>query len=67
MGDPMPDLAMPVFNREPITSLLGVMHFPNDFKKAGVLAAWKLAGVLQSASNEQVAEIGSDRIWAVHA
>jgi hypothetical protein len=61
----MPDLAMPVFNREPITSLFGVMHFPNDFEKAGILAAWKLAGALQSASNEQVAEIGSDRIWAV--
>jgi hypothetical protein len=61
----MPDLAMPVFNREPITSLFGVMHFPNDFEKAGILAAWKLAGILQSASNERVAEIGSDRIWAV--
>jgi hypothetical protein len=59
----MPDLA--VFNCEPITSLFGVMHFPNDSKKAGILAAWKLAGWLQSASNEQIAEIGSDRIWAV--
>jgi hypothetical protein len=62
----MPDLAMPVFNSEPIFSLFGVMHFPNNFEKAGIWAAWKLAGALQSASNEQVAEIGSDRIWAVH-
>ncbi len=57
---------MPVFNREPLTSLFGVMLFPNDFEKAGILAAWNLASVLQSASNEQVAEIGSDLIWAVH-
>jgi hypothetical protein len=62
----MPDLAMPVFNREPITSLVGIMHFPTDFKKAGVLASWQLAGALQAAPNEQVAAIGSDRIWAVH-
>jgi hypothetical protein len=61
----MPDLAMPVFNREPIFSLFGVMHFPNNFEKAGIWAAWKLSGALQSASNEQVAEIGYDRIWAV--
>jgi hypothetical protein len=62
----MPDLAMPVFNREPITSLFGVMHFPNNIEKAGIWAAWNLASILQSASDEQVAEIGSDRIWAVH-
>jgi hypothetical protein len=63
----MPDLAMPVFNREPVTSLFGIMHFPNDFEKAGIWAAWNLDGMLQSAPNEQVEEIGSNRIWAVHA
>jgi hypothetical protein len=61
----MPDVEMPVFNRDPITSLIGVMHFPNDFEKAGILPAWRLAGILQSASNEDVAQFGSDRIWAV--
>jgi hypothetical protein len=61
----MPDFEIQIFNREPITSLFGAMHFPNDFEKAGILAAWKFAGILRSATNEQVAAIGSDRIWAV--
>ena len=61
----MPDLSMPVFNGDPVTSLFGVIHFPNDFEKAGILASWKLSGALQAASNEEVAGIPSDRIWAV--
>lgn len=63
----MPDLAMPVFNCEPITSLIGTMIFPNDSKKAGALASWHLAGALGAAPNEHVAEIDPDLIWAVHA
>ena len=51
----MPDLAMPIFNCEPISSLVGVMHFPDDFEKAAIVASWKLGGALQAASNEQIA------------
>ena len=59
---------MPVFNREPISSLVGVMHFPGDFEKAAIVASWKLGGALQAASNEQIALIDRTepgRIWAV--
>jgi hypothetical protein len=38
----------PIFHGEPATSLLAIMIFPNDVKKAKALAAWKLAsGPLQ--------------------
>jgi hypothetical protein len=65
----MPDLATPIFNCEPISSLVGAMHFPDDFEKAAIVASWKLGGALQAASNEQIALIDRTdpgRIWAVH-
>jgi len=33
---------LPVFNDEPMTSLLGAMRFPNDLKKAAAYASWCL-------------------------
>jgi hypothetical protein len=62
----MPDLVMQIFNRDPITSLLGWVVFPNDFEKAAILASWRLAGALQAAPNEQVERIHRDQLWTVH-
>lgn len=40
---------LPIFHGEPLTSLQAVMVFPNDLKKAGAYAAWKLARYLHIA------------------
>lgn len=40
---------LPIFHGEPVTSLQAVMVFPNDLKKAGAYAAWKLARYLHTA------------------
>ena len=61
----MPDLAMPIFNAELVTSLYGNMCFPASFAKAGITASWMLDGALQSATGEQIEMIGSDRVWSV--
>jgi hypothetical protein len=34
---------LPVFNDEPMASLLGVMRFPNDLEKAAAYASWCMA------------------------
>jgi hypothetical protein len=48
----MPDLAMPVFNCEPVTSLVGNMLFPNDAGEAMAAAAWHLDGAILNAPSD---------------
>jgi hypothetical protein len=59
--------ALPVFNEEPLTSVLGVMRFPEDLGKARLYASWKLAGGIVESAQQQgefspgaLASIGRD-------
>jgi hypothetical protein len=44
----MPDEVFPIFNNEPLSSLFGVMHFPDDLEKAETFACWWLTATGQS-------------------
>lgn len=61
----MPDLCMPVFNQEPVTSLIGNMVFPNDPGKAMTVAAWFLDGAILAASNEDISRVPAELIWSI--
>ena len=43
----MPDEVFPIFNNEPLSSLLGVMRFPDDQEKAETYACWRLTNTGQ--------------------
>jgi hypothetical protein len=53
---------LPVFNDEPMTSLLGVMRFPNDLEKAAAYASWCLANKIKP---NDAATIGIERILPI--
>ena len=55
---------LPVFNDEPMTSLLGVMRFPNDLEKAAAYASWCLAKGIEIKPND-AATIGIERILPI--
>jgi hypothetical protein len=63
----MPDLAMPIFNCEPVTSLVGNMLFPNDAGEAMSAAAWHLDGAVLNAPSDALRGIDESRLWAIHA
>jgi hypothetical protein len=53
---------LPVFNDEPMTSLLGVMRFPNDLKKAAAYASCCLAAKM---TPDKAVTIGIARILPI--
>jgi hypothetical protein len=63
----MPDLAMPIFNCEPVTSLVGNMLFPNDAGEAMSAAAWHLDGAVLNAPSDALRGIDESRLWAIRA
>jgi hypothetical protein len=58
---------MPVFNCEPVTSLVGNMLFPNDAGEAMAAAAWHLDGAILNAPSEALRGMEESRFWAIHA
>jgi hypothetical protein len=61
----MPDLAMPVFNREPLTSIVGNM--PNDAGEAMAASSWHLDGAILNAPSDALHGVDESRFWAIHA
>src|SRR5262249_44881257 len=63
----MPDLAMPIFNQEPVTSLIGNMIFPNDPAEAMATASWILDGAILNSTLEQYHGIDESIVFGVRA
>jgi hypothetical protein len=63
----MPDLAMPIFNCEPLTSLIGNMFFPNDAEAAMAVAAWHLDGIILNAPSDALRGMDESLFWAIRA
>jgi hypothetical protein len=55
---------LPVFNDEPMASLLGVMRFPNDLEKAAAYASWCMAKGIKIKPND-AETIGIERILPI--
>jgi len=58
---------MPIFNCEPVTSLVGNMLFPNDAGEAMSAAAWHLDGAVLNAPSDALRGMDESRLWAIRA
>lgn len=55
---------IPIFNDEPLSSLMGVMRFPNDMEKAAAYASWRLAKGSKG-REEDATVIGASRMHRI--